>query len=564
MKRSLFILMLVSLLIVAVVPLSAQDSAADPRTLAGYLPTDTFAYIGIRTDQAYLETLNDLISTVAAATGEEVPEGGALGAFSALIERETDGKYTYETAIRSWLGDSAAIAVVDLQQTTVNGYDPLVIAEVADRQALRDFLASPEVNLSNLTIEEGDGFTYYKHESTYNASLLLLPKMLYVGSSAVIDSVFTGRMGESLANNPKFIAAYDALPADNYNLFGYLNGAALVETFSGFTDPNNMPFPIDFEKLEAAVNVQAFGGTIFEDRTFALDLALIYGDATIADAVGLPNLPEFGLAPVNPDFASVAPIDTFLYVGGTNNGSSALIMFDYLDALAPALAKMAEANDADTAREIRVALPAIVNVVRGFITDAMGVPFADLMAMTDGQNAMFTRYSNETKNYETAQIYENLRPDLNESVLVGVQNLLTRFDVPFESADGRVTVDMDALNAQFSDTLDMDMGMNPFALGRAVFTISPEYLVGGTPDAVNFVMGGSRIARLNSTPAYQHEAKFFLSNANQVWYLTLTPLMGALPEQAFDGAEAFDSFAMTTAEGDGAALMRLTMTLKAK
>lgn len=561
MKRSLFILMLVSLLIVAVAPISAQDSTADPRTLAQYLPADTFAYIGIRTDQAYLETINAVISQVAAATGEDVPEGGALGMFAEQIETATEGQFTYESGIRAWLGNSAAIAVVNFPQLMTNPNAALFLVEVKDPQPLRELLASRFINFEDdATIEEGDGFTYYKNESSFSTSLLLTDTMFYAGPSTVIDSVIADRSADTLATSPNFIAAYDALPADTYNLFGYLDGASLVRTLSAFSDPDNLAFPIDFEKLEAAVNVQSFGGTIFEDRTFALDFALVYGDASITDALGLPALPDFALAPVNPDFASIAPIDTIAYVGGTSGGTSAIQMFEYLDTLAPALADLIQPNNPDTAREIRLALPTLVNVVRGFVTDAVGVPFVELMAMADGQNASFYRYSNETQSFESAQVYENLRPDLNENVLAGVESLLTRFDVPFEFADGRFTVDFAALNNEFTDEFDMDMVA--MGLGRVIFAVSPEYLVGGTPEAVNFVLGGSRIARLNSTPAYQHEVRFFLPNANQVWYLTTAPLIPL--GRDMDGAEAFDSFAMTTAEGDGAALMRLTMTLKAK
>ncbi len=558
MKRLVFVCLVVSLTLLAVVPLSAQDSIPDPRTLAQYLPIDTFAYIGIRTDQAYLETLNDVFSQVAAAAGQTVPEGGALGMFAEQIESMTNGRFTYESGIRAWLGNSAAVAVVTPQDLTVAPNPALILVEVAEAQALRDLLASPGTTLSEYTIEEGAGFTYYKSESRFSDSLLLTDDVLYLGNAQVIDSVFANRSADTLAASPKFIAAYDALPAESYNLFGYLDGAALVKTLSAFTPPDSLPFPIDFGKLAAAVNVQAFGGTIFEDRTFALDLALVYGDSTIADALGLPNLPELTLAPINPDFASIAPVDTLVYIGGSSAGTSAIVSFEYFNAVAPALADMIESVDQDAALNIRAGLPTLVNLVRGFFTDALNVPFNDLMAMVDGQNATFIRYSNETKNFESAQVYENLNPALNDKVLTGVQSLLARFDVLFESADGRVTVDFTSL----SDELYNETGLGALGIERMVFALNEQYMVAGTPEAANFVLGGSRIARLNSTPAYQHEAKFFLPNANQVWYVAIAPL------EAFSsnvsGLKAFDSLALTMAGGEGAALMRMTMTLKAE
>lgn len=571
MKRFLLLCLTAALTLLAVAPLSAQASDPDPRTLAQYLPADTVAYVSIRTDQAYIETINDVISTLAAAAGESVPEGGLLGFLNEQIARESDGQFNYETAVRAWLGNSAALAVVDAQQLMASD-SPLLLIEVADAQPLRDLLAQLFASSNQYTVEEGDGFTYYINRSRFSESLLLTDEVLYVSHAPVIDNLFANRGAESLATSPRFIAAYDALPAEGYNLFGYLNSAALVAAMSSFVDAEDLPFPIDFDALQAAINVQSFGGTLLDERTFALDLALVHGDALITDALGLPALPDFTLAPVNLDFASVAPVDSFAFTAGTSGGTSALLAFDYLELLAPALADLAQAADPQVALNFRAGLPTIINVVRGFFTDVFGVPFADLMAMLDGQNASFMRVSKETGSFDFAQVYENLRPDLNANVLSGAESLLTRFAVPFESADGRINIDLAAMTEMLEDlnrgrrSPDMAMFGMLFGAGmdRISFALSPEYLLSGTPEAVGFVLGGSRIARLNSTPAFQHEAQFFLPGANQVWYLATAPLVEAFPSTEMQGAAAFESFGISTAPGDGASLMRLTMTLKAE
>lgn len=577
MKRFFLLCLTAALTLLAVVPLSAQANAGDPRTLAQYLPADTVAYVSIRTDQAYLETINDVISTLAAAAGETLPPGGLLGFLSDQIARESNGALTYETAIGAWLGNSAALALVDMQQMMA-GDSPLLLVEVADAPALRDLLGQLFAGSSQYTVEEGDGFTYYIHSSRFSESLLLTDDLLYVSRASVIDSLFNERSAErlaagfgaaALAVSPRFIAAYDALPAAGYNLFGYLDGAALVATLAS---AGATPFPVDFALLQAAVNVQSFGGTLLDDRTFALDLALVHGDALITDALGLPALPDFTLAPVNLDFASVAPVDSFAFTAGTSSGTGALIAFDYLETLAPVLADLAQDVDAEAAFNLRAGLPTILNVVRGFFTDLFGVPFADLMAMLDGQTASFMRISNETGSFDFAQVYENLRPDLNASVLSGVESLLTRFAVPFDSADGRINIDLAAMTETLEDLNRGRRGSNMEMFGllfgadmdRISLALSPEYLLSGTPEAVGFVLGGSRIARLNSTPAFQHEAQFFLPGANQIWFLALAPLLEAFPSSEMQGAAAFDSFGISTAPGDGASLMRMTMTFKAE
>lgn len=570
MRRFILLCLTAALTLLAVAPLSAQDGAADPRTLAQYLPADTVAYVSIRTDQAYLETINDVVSTLAAAAGESVPEGGLLGFLSAQIARETDGRFTYETAVRAWLGNSAALAVVDAQQLIANNA-PLILFEVADAQPLRPLLSQLFSDRANFSVEDTDDFVYYRAESRFIESLLLTQDVLYVGLAPTIDSVVNNRGAESLATSGSFIAAYDALPADSYNLFGYLNSAALVAAVSSFVDADDLPFPIDFDALQAAINVQAFGGTLLDERTFALDLALVHGDALITSALGLPALPDFALAPVNVDFASIAPVDSFAYIAGTSSGTSTLLAFDYLEALAPIFADLVEEIDARDAMNIRAGLPTIINVVRGFFSDVFDTPFADLMAMLDGQNASYMRISNETGSFDFAQVYENLRPDLNANVLSGVESLLTRFAVPFESADGRINIDFAAMTEMLDDLggrrgPDMQMFGMLFGAGmdRFSFAVSPEYLVSGTPEAVGFVLGGSRIARLNSTPSYQHEAQFFLPGANQVWYLATAPLLQAFPSSGMEGAAVFESFAISTAPAEGASLARLTLTFRAE
>lgn len=578
MRRFMLIGLVTALLLLSIAPLQAQDAAGDPRTLAQNLPAETLAYIGIRTDQAFFETLNDLITQLATSMGEDVPEGGVLAEIDKQIQTATNGRYNFETGIRSWLGGSVVFAIPPLMQTLEFPNPQLVLAEVTDKAALLEVLGLALEGDTDITVEEGDGFTYYRSSDSFDSSYLVTNDVLYVGAAGVIDMVTGEQRGASLAGNAQFVEAYDVLAEDNYALFGYLNGATVVQALQAYTSTDAANSSIDFEKLEAAINVQSFGGAMLDDRTFALDMALVHGDSTIAQALNLPDLPEFTMAPIDPALASLAPIDTVVYTAGTNQGSMARDLFAYMEAVAPALADLIEPMDEKAAFNLRAGLPTIVNVVRGFVTDVFGVPFNDLMLMMDGQNVTFTRFTGDGQTMDYAQIYQNLRPEYNEALMNGTLDLLTRFEVPFTNEEGRIKLDGAALSRILAaelenlddldefDDFDDDMldAMPP--LEDYVFALNNDYVMVGTEEAVNFVFNGNRVARLNSTAAYQHQIQYLLPDATSFSYVAMAPFLAmasadAGVEMDFEGAQLFESFAWSTGGTADASLLRFTMAL---
>lgn len=575
MRRFMLIGLVAVLLLLSIAPIQAQDAAGDPRTLAQNLPADTFAYIGIRTDQAFFETLNALITQLATSMGEDVPEGGVLAEIDKQIQDATNGRYNFETGIRSWLGGSVALVIPPFAQS-MNASDPqLVLAEVTDRDALLEVLGLALEGDTDITVEEGDGFTYYRSSDSFDSSYLVANNVLYVGDSNAIDLVFGANRTGTLAQKAQFVEAYDVLAQDNYAVFGYLNSADLVRTLSGFASPEDRPVAIDFAKLEAAVNVQSFGGAMLDERTFALDFALVHGDSTIAQAFNLPDLPELTMAPIDPALASLAPVDTVVYTAGSSQGSMARDLFTYMEAVAPALADLIEPADERAALNLRAGLPTIVNVVRGFVTDVFGVPFNDLMLMLDGQNVTFMRLTEDGQSMDYVQIYENLRPEYNEALMNGTLDLLTRFEVPFTNEEGRIKLDGAAISRilaaeldnldEFDDFDDLDM-FDAMPFEDYVFALNDDYVMVGTEEGVNFVFNGNRMARLNSTAAYQHQIQYLLPDATSFSYVAMAPFLAMASADAdmdmdFDGAELFESFAWSTGGTEDASLLRFTMAL---
>ena len=85
----------------------------DLTTLAGYLPADAPVYIGFRTDDAFLSTLDSLASKLDAVVPGGMMSGSVQEALDDLAKSIEPGG-TFATTMRPWLGDTAAFGIYTL------------------------------------------------------------------------------------------------------------------------------------------------------------------------------------------------------------------------------------------------------------------------------------------------------------------------------------------------------------------------------------------------------------------------------------------------------------------
>src|SRR4051812_5767198 len=110
-KLALLALLLTLALGLFVLPAAAQTE--DLTTLAGYLPANAPVYIGFRTDDAFVKTLDTLASKLGAVIPGGMMDGSLQESLDGLASEIQPGG-TFATTIRPWLGDMAAFGIYTL------------------------------------------------------------------------------------------------------------------------------------------------------------------------------------------------------------------------------------------------------------------------------------------------------------------------------------------------------------------------------------------------------------------------------------------------------------------
>lgn len=562
-------LLLLVLLLFALVPIATAQDTPDLTGLARYFPADTAAYVSIRTDQAYFETLDGLLTMLATAAGEEVPNGSVLAALDEMIRDETDGLYNYQTAIRDWLGDTLAFAIPNL--TVMGEPDAVLVAEVRDREALETLITLSDSSAGTPTFERetvGDS-TLFRNVSARRESIIVSDTFVALGRASVLEPLFIrqDRMAR-LNTHGEFTAAVAALPAGSYNMIGYLNAqgfARQVLPVAAGSLPEGAP-EIDFDALAQAFGVQAFGATIIDDRAFVLDLALIHGETTIMSALGLPEIVLSAMPPVDTTFARHAPADTLAYFQSTNDSDASLALFDNMMTIGDAIIEryvrpIAEAaNDRDTLRELEsLNLRQMESMLSGMFERQLGLPLEEVYTIFDGQAAAFLgigAIDGERVLPALAQVYENGSPEAAAKLIDGVKTLLTREEVPFTTRGNAITLNFNDMGSQDRVPVVLTLGA------------TNDLVVGGTGDYFDFAVNPSA-DNLASTPSFIYEAGLMLPDAPLFGYVSGDQLLRAAE---LEGAEVpmadrvmtpmLDSMGMSAISSDTASVMRLTLTLK--
>lgn len=551
LKRALIALLLLLTLAFAS---SAQDTTPDLTKLAGYLPPTTGAYVAIRTDQAYIETIDRLVTAIGRSTGAQISPEGALADIDNQLKALYTNDYGFNALIRNWLGDSVAFAAIDLNFE--GNPETIALLEVANRQAAENAFdklletASPEKTDLN-------GATYYKLEGINATSVIVTDGVVYIGSPATIEALVTFIQSEPLSANPVFQQAFARLPEDNYNIFGYLN---LYHELLDTVDFEDLPPTLTREQVDAllfSLGAQSFGATIFDDRALTLDLALSHSSQSILSVLGLSELNWPTPIPVDPSFARYAPQDTSFYFQSTGAGDLARLFTGEgldiaLEFVAKYVAPMAE--DPQAAAALQFIDPEFVAMLRERFDEAVaaagGLTPDELFTIINGQNATFvTGLIND--DFDSipafAQIYENVAPDLSTKLIEAAKNLLTSQEIPFVTEGDILTVNLSDLDPT-APSVNLQFGTTADVIGLA------------TEGVFNFD-GGSRDSGLAGVDRFNYEASLMLSGAPMFGYIDIDNLLSVMGTNE-PVLSLFDSLGMSAAPVEGASVLRLTATLK--
>lgn len=290
--------------------------AEEAATFAELMPADAILYASIRTDNAYLETLDGIIAKFyplldrIREMDDTTPPNSEFTMNNLLAQVFPEGQDTpaWTTDIRPWLGDTVAVAAL---APDADGVSQVVIAfDSNDRAGALNFArqAYPNGEDQGVTESERDGFTVltvdFGMDPADNIVIAANDEAMYFASSEALIP-FGGAPSSNLAGSAGFSSALGRLPAPSYNIIGYLDATALSATSETLLDDSGLPSPT----IEGAL---VFGATIAEGRTMIIDVATDGAQVAAVDLVGIVS------TPVDTGFHQYIPADASMVIHGSN------------------------------------------------------------------------------------------------------------------------------------------------------------------------------------------------------------------------------------------------------
>ncbi|HRE48352.1 MAG TPA: DUF3352 domain-containing protein [Aggregatilineales bacterium] len=514
--RRLFMILLIAALTLTTLPFNstaAQSREADK--LAAYMPANTDVFLSIRTDDAYLATLEALISRLAAKIpGVQLPESflrkGLHDLFGAAFRLD------FEKEVRSWLGSRVAIGLSasrlmgrNVDQTTIFTF----AAEVTDRAKAEAFITlilKDVPSVERLTMGDYTAFVVRINTPYY---ILVGDTALIFGSEAQV-AVPLGK-GEALTSLSRYIRAAGELPEAEYNLYAYLDMGTIFSTLKqsmggmGGTGAGN---PFD-QPIIASLEAITIGGTLLSDgKTLALDFAQTY-DLDIGKRTGLV-LPY--TTPVQTSFLKHIPQDAGM-----------LIQIADLNQLYEAALALLESQLPPDQRE------RMMRQLTDSVREATGLDLAtDIMGWMQKDTAIFLSYDSTAPNMLLQGVKQepvslkalnvgividtSADPEKAKNMAKVIGDLLVKAsDRP--APNSPVTVSREQINGAIPAvtlTFTAPTLAEPVEL---LIAANDQVFVVGTRKAVEGVFSG--VPGLDGSATYAAAAKVMVANPTQVLYI---------------------------------------------
>ncbi|MDX1994185.1 MAG: DUF3352 domain-containing protein [bacterium] len=563
MRKFMLLVLLVALLGMVGVGRAAALPVDELTTLAAYAPAETQLFAVIRTDEAYLDTLDALLARLSAALPGAIPEDATVR--DVFTDDTID---SFEEDVRPWLGDTVAAAF----PLGLGTFEPLYFLSVTDRDAADAFL---EAELSDgeaivERTEQEDGTVRFDVRFGSNppfTSALLTDDVALIGEPEALETVILpGDDVASLADDGAFQDTLAALPADDYNALLYVTGEG-VEAALDLPEEAAEPFGLD--NLADQIGSLAVGLTVLEDRALTVDVVTAGGD--------LNALIGLGSTPLDlDDLAARIPTDTPLVILGNNLGGHISGGLQLLEALSP----LVQANNMGFSNQPmteRPTLADLVTFIRLAYQGVIGQPLDDALASANGDFALTLDFDVAEAGDQFGLLIEPgflLRTDnAGDSALLvsAIARLVTQSFPRATFSDGVLTIPQDFLFRE-SDGLPL------IAEGQLVS--SDEFVAAGTTANVQFGLSPDGDA-LPDSDIYAFERGLFVESPQTVWLVNVAALRDLYTEvnEAVPGLldsidtnlaqiegllNLIDSAAISAAATDDGVLARFTLTLSAE
>jgi hypothetical protein len=470
------VLLLVMIMMAGFGVVAAQDDVTSPLEMAQYTPADALVFTAVRIDEAYLEDLDGVYQLLAPVMS------GMMGVPSDLVTALDQSLASSDLTTAELLaafGDYASLSVLASDPMT-GETDARLLVAVDDQAAVESILEKLDLS------EDGTegAYTLYSVPTDSTAVMALSADWLVLYPS-IYDSVPDTAPADPLSASATFEQAVDALPAENYNVVGYVQSEGIPPGQFG-TD---------------AVNVQQVAGVGF-------GLTIQPTNILTFDYVQIPGAGQeiqVGQA-VNPEFLRFLSGETSLFIQGHDPSS-------FYTSLMEQLGDVAQRNNtADPAQQVNAAFSSIGLNLK-----------TDILAWARGDYAVFAGFEDDVLLNLTNG---NITTLWDRSVLgIVAETSDPALSAAFARKLGEVLRDADDNNAVIlseESLFDTDVVV---ASITSTGSETVEVLMGST-DEVFFL--GSRLAvmgilaqdgSVSGNADYQAMQALLLPNPTSVWFM---------------------------------------------
>jgi hypothetical protein len=524
-KIALFILMT---LLVAVGAVSAQPvPTSDLSTLAQHYDDDTLFFASVRTDEAFFQEIDALVTrTFEFLPESQRPDGTLLEALNQELQADTG--QTLDEAIFPWLGDTAAIGVPGMTFAEISQSDELfyLAFEIDDPDGAVAYLESV---IDNPTITEQNDFTLI--EGVEDGLIAVGMDVLFLAASDAGNMLPLSGVESPLSENAQFTDTLALLPAEGYNAIAYVNTGEIQRLTFEAAEAEGESIPGFLAQFTQVTTTQAFGATIQDNSALILDIAQTI-DTSVYDEFGIET---YRPGAVDLSFAERIPADAPLVIHSAEFGPSLQSSLDNLRAVgdyiqqSETLADLAETGQGFPLSPQERAI--LNNVDPAWLIGAFNVTFAGLTGLS------FERDVLTTLNQDIA-VYLRVIPSEGFPVLPVVPDFGVLFQTDgAEATDTLVQSLVDAFAAY-----DLDYATEPYGSGQALVIdqIGREFgqpipqldaLIGGSDDV--FAIGTRSAVEaaldtsggLAASETFTDAGQYLLSEPTSVAYLNLAPLL---------------------------------------
>lgn len=582
--RKLMLLLVGAVLVLGsnAVAFAATDDLKD---MGRYFDADsTLLYASLRTDEALLTDIDALFAQVVQFLP---PDTLPPFTFSELLGSQFEQQgLDLEADILSWLGDAAAVGLLDVGISLDAQAPPILAAIEADGAAALAFL-EPQLATRSYTVSEVDGYTVYVPEAAQDDPLLAFgADVILLG---IKETVPLASVANPLSDDADFNAGIDSLPADDYALVMWLDTVGLQELNLQMLGDlsGQMQMPGMLTQLSAVARYQVLGATALDGRTLVLDIA----QGLNIDAYADLGVDLFIGEPLDLSFAGRIPEDALAVVHGSEFGAGTQANLQALRDIGSSLQEsggllsLADPTGILSA-ELSPIQRELVNTVNvGSVTAALNVSFAGVTGVSLERDFLPT-LSGDAALYLRVIAVEDffLSPALPDFAFIA------------ETEDSAAAQSLIERFAAAADAYESDFALEPYGDGQALVIDSASEAIGFASESLNVLVGAGNGVFTVGTPAaatralqssgglaqdatFLAAAEHFVENPQQVLYLNLQPATALIAQLANDGAlpptpnlaEILTALSMlesasvsSSISADGLSVARLALTIAAE